>query len=48
MANIELNVVALGDFTSVTDQITKLKSQVISLNTSLKIPLESSLDHLHY
>ena len=44
MANIELNVVALGDFTSVTDQITKLKSQVISLNTSLAGATGASFD----
>ena len=44
MANIELNVVALGDFTSVTDQITKLKSQVVSLNTSLAGATGASFD----
>ena len=35
MANIELNIVALGDFSSVTDQITKLRAQIASLNTQL-------------
>jgi TP901 family phage tail tape measure protein len=44
MANIELNVVALGDFTSVTDQITKLKSQIVSLNTSLAGATGASFD----
>ena len=35
MANIELNIVALGDFSSVNAQIKALQAQVISLNSSL-------------
>ena len=35
MANIELNIVALGDFTSVNDAIKKLQLQVAALNSSL-------------
>ena len=44
MANIELNVVALGDFSSVSDQITKLKAQVASLNASLTGATGASFD----
>jgi len=44
MANIELNIVALGDFTSVSDQITKLKAQVAALNTSLAGATGASFD----
>ena len=35
MANIELNIVALGDFSSVNAQIKALQAQVTSLNSSL-------------
>ena len=35
MARVELNIVALGDFTSVNTQITQLKAQVDLLNKSL-------------
>ena len=44
MANIELNVVALGDFTSVNNSIAKLKAQVVSLNASLEGATGASFD----
>ena len=44
MANIELNIVALGDFTSVNNQIIKLKEQVSLLNTQLGGASGSALD----
>lgn len=44
MANIELNIVALGDFTSVNDAIKKLQLQVAALNTSLSGATGASFD----
>ena len=44
MANIELNIVALGDFTSVNSQIIKLKEQVSLLNTQLGGASGAALD----
>lgn len=37
MANIELNIVALGDFTAVNAQIKALQAQVTALNSSLGV-----------
>ena len=42
--NIELNVVALGDFTSVNDAIAKLRANVASLNASLAGATGASFD----
>ena len=44
MANIELNIVALGDFTSVNDAIKKLQVQVAALNISLSGATGASFD----
>jgi TP901 family phage tail tape measure protein len=44
VSNIELNIVALGDFTSVNDAIAKLKANVASLNASLAGATGASFD----
>jgi TP901 family phage tail tape measure protein len=44
VANIELNIVALGDFTSVNDAIKKLQLQVAALNNSLSGATGASFD----
>jgi len=44
MANIELNVVALGDFSVVNDAIAKLKANIASLNASLAGATGASFD----